>query len=323
MNRERCARAIARIRGAARAGRWRGILLAAFACGATPVRATSIGVAMVPPVAFMQLLRDGIERHAKSESVSVRFAYAPEGAGEQQIAQIRTFIAERVDALLVVPVDAAASATITRLAQEADIPLVYMNNGPREDWFAGRVAFVLPNDIVAGRLQMRKLAQMLNGTGRVAIISGHPAHAGSLLRTQGVKEVMAEFPGLHLVAEASADWDRGKAGALVAGWLARKTGIDAIAANNDEMAIGAAEAIEASGLPARQILIGGVDATADGMEAMQRKRLAVTVYQDATLQSRRAVDDALALIHRQPVQQYDWMPFVLVTDRMSSTHFSR
>ncbi len=56
---------------------------------------------------------------------------------------------------------------------------------------------------------------------------------------------------------------------------------------------------------------------------MQRKRMAVTVYQDAGLQARRAVDDALKLIRREPVQQYDWVPFELVTDRMSTTHFSK
>ncbi|MGH1591495.1 hypothetical protein ACRBEV_27865 [Methylobacterium phyllosphaerae] len=56
---------------------------------------------------------------------------------------------------------------------------------------------------------------------------------------------------------------------------------------------------------------------------MQTKRLAVTIYQDAATQSRRALDDALALMRREPVPQVDWVPFELVTDRMSTTHFSR
>lgn len=98
---------------------------------------------------------------------------------------------------------------------------------------------------------MRKLAQMLNGTGSVAILSGHPTHPGAASRTQGVKEVMRDFPNLHLVAEAAADWDRAKARAAVAKWLAQGRSIAAIAAYNDEMAIGAAEAVEAAGSPAR------------------------------------------------------------------------
>lgn len=305
------------------AGILRNAVAGALVCASAPALATTVGVAMIPPVAFTRLLQEGIVEHAKSRGVSVQFAHAQEGDGAQQIAQIRQFIAEKVDALLVMPVEASANATITHMAQEADIPLVYMSNGPREDWFAGRVAFVLPNDLVAGRLQMRKLAEMLNGTGRVAILSGHATHAGAALRTQGVKEVMAEYPGLQRVAEGTADWDRAKARARVADWLVQNIAIDAIAANNDEMALGAAEAVEAAGIPAGRILIGGVDATADGIAAMQRKRLAVTIHQDAAAQGGRAIDDALALIRREPVQQYDWMPFELVTDRMSTTHFAK
>lgn len=328
MNRSFRAQGIIRNRSASWAlfdrARWG---LAAFLVLVTPdsmaAASTTLGVTMIPPVAFTQFVHDRIEEHAASRGVAVQFAYAPEGAGEQQIAQVRSFIQAKVDALLVMPVDAAANATITRLAQDADIPLVYFNDGPREDWLPGRVAFVLPNDLVAGRLQMRKLAQMLNGSGSVAILSGHPAHAGSALRTQGVKEVLQEFPDLHLVAEGVADWNRAKARALVAGWLARGTTIDAIAANNDEMALGAAEAVEAAGIPAGRILIGGVDAIPDAIAAMQRKRLAVTIHQDAAIQGGRAVDDALALIRHEPVQQYDWTPFELVTDRMSTAHFAR
>jgi ribose transport system substrate-binding protein/inositol transport system substrate-binding protein len=298
-------------------------LLAIVVSGSTMAGATTLGVTMIPPVAFTQLLHDRIAEHAKSRGVAVQFAYAPERAGDQQIAQVRSFIDAKVDALLVMPVDAAANATITRLAREADIPLVYFNNGPREDWFPGRVAFVLPNDLVAGRLQMRKLAQMLDGTGSVAILSGHPSHFGSVLRTQGVKEVMREFPNLRLAAEAPADWDRAKARAIVAGWLAQGMSIAAIAANNDEMALGAAEAVEAAGIPAGRILIGGVDAIPDAIAAMQQKRLAVTIHQDAAIQGAKAVDDALALIRHEPVQQYDWAPFELVTDRMSTAHFAK
>ena len=298
-------------------------LVFALTTCARPASATTIAILTIPPTAQTRLLHDGLEEHARARNVLVHVAYAREGAGDQQVGQARRFIAEKVDALVVMPADPSAGAVITRLAQEADIPLVYVNNWLGADWSAGRVVFVMPNDLVAGRLQMRKLAQMLNGVGRVALIGGHASHPGSALRTRGAKEVMAEFPGLRLVAETITDGDRLTARSAVTGWLAKGIRIDAIAATNDEMAIGAAEAIAAVGLPAGRILIGGVDATADGMQAMQDKRLAVTIYQDAATQSRRAIDDALALIQHEPVQQYDWMPSELITDRISTTHFSR
>jgi ABC-type sugar transport system substrate-binding protein len=284
--------------------------------GAAPAAAGTIGVTMVPPVAFFQLLRDGIRERVKTHpGHDVAFAFAETGNGAKQVEQVKAFIRSRVDALIVLPVEAAATAEITRLAQDADIPLVYVNNGPREDWFAGRVALALPNDLVAGRLQMTILARLMGGRGQLAIIRGPTSHSASALRTQGVKEILAGFPGITIVEEASADWDRARAAALVRQWLAAGRAIDAIAANNDEMAIGAADALEAAKIPSGRILVGGVDGTPDGIEAMHRQRMAVTVFQDAALEGGRAVDDAVKLIRREPVQQYDWIAFDLITDR--------
>jgi ABC-type sugar transport system substrate-binding protein len=278
---------------------------------------------MTLPVASTPRLHDSLEEHARARSLLLRFAYAPEGAAEQQIAQIRNLIAAKVDALLVMPVGPAVTATVTRLAREADIPLVYVNDGPREDWLAGRIALVIPSDLVAGRLQMRKLAQMMNGTGRLAILSGRPDDAGSILRTRGIKEVMAAFPRLQLVAEGAADGERRKASTLVSGWLADGTGIDVIAASNDAMAHGAADAVEASGLPAggdpyRRYRCdcgrhAGHAAETPGSDPSPGRHAA----------GPRAIDDALALIAHRPVPQYDWVPFTLVTDRISTMQFSK
>ncbi|WCS25445.1 substrate-binding domain-containing protein [Methylobacterium sp. NMS14P] len=299
-----------------------GTLVLALGAWAFPASAATIAI-LTPPAAAARRLHDGLDEHARARGVEARFAEAPEGAGEVQIAQVRKFIAAKVDALVVMPVDLSAREEITRLALEADVPLVLIGQGPRADWFAGRVTHVVPHDLVAGRLQMRKLAQMLGGTGRVALIAGSASDPASVLRQKGARDVLSVSPGLRLVAETTADGGRAPARAAVAGWLTRGLGIDVIAAGSDEMALGAAEAVEAAGIPAGRILIGGVDATADGMQAMQDKRLAVTIYQDAGTLSRRAVDDALALIRREPVPHVDGVPCELVTDRMSTTHFAR
>lgn len=299
------------------------LLIACLAGLAPPASATTLGVLMPPPAANMQILHDEIEARAQTLGLTVRFAYAPHGAGVQQIEQMRRLIATKVDALVFLPVDVDGFATVTRLAQEADVPLVYVDDGPRVDWIAGRVACVIPNAIAAGRLQMRKLAQMLNGTGRIAILAGDSVHPAAKLRSQGVREVIAAVPGLQIIVEAAGDWDRGEAAAAVSGWIARGLAIDAIVADSDAMAIGAADALKAHGLAAGRVLIGGVGATVDVMTAMQRQQIAVTVHQDPAARGRRAVEDALKLLRREPVQQYDWMPPELITDRMAATHFAK
>ena len=174
----------AQMRSRLRRAAWAGAL-AVIVC-AKPATATTIAVLMTPPAALTRLLHDSLQEHAVARGITVHFDYAPEGAGAQQIAQARRVIAEKVDALVVSPVDSSAWAAIIRLAQEADVPLVAVNGAPRSAWFAGRVAFVQPDDLVAGRLQMRKLGQMLDGRGRVGILAGCTSHPGSTLRADGV-----------------------------------------------------------------------------------------------------------------------------------------
>jgi ribose transport system substrate-binding protein/inositol transport system substrate-binding protein len=244
----------------------------------TPAAATTIGVTMVPPIAFFQYLRDGIVAHAKQMAgVELQIAFAEPTEAAKQIAQVKSFIDSHVDAIIVLPADAAATGEITRMAQQAHIPLVYVNNGPREDWFDGKIALVLPNDLVAGRVQMVKLCALMGGKGNLAIIRGPSAHSAAALRTQGVKEVLANCPGVGVVKNEAADWDRKRAQDMVADWLASGVKIDAIAANNDEMAIGAAAALDGAKIPRGQILVGGVDATPDGLAAMQDNRITVTL----------------------------------------------
>ncbi|MBB4200807.1 sugar ABC transporter substrate-binding protein [Rhodoblastus sphagnicola] len=287
-----------------------------FAAAEGAASATMIGVSMNPPEAFFKLLKDGIQDHLKTTpGVEVKFEFVESGAGPKQIGQVKEFIHSHVDAIVVLPVDASATGEITRLAQEAKIPLVYVNNGPREDWFAGRIALALPNDLIAGRLQMAKLAQLIGGKGKIVILRGPSTHSAAGLRTQGVKEILADYPGITIIEEAEAGWDRKIAQDTIAGWLAKGDKIDAIAANNDEMAIGAANALIAARIPKDQILVAGVDATPDGVKLMRDGGMAVTVYQDAALEGRRAIDDAIKLSRNEVVQQYDWVALDLVTTK--------
>lgn len=292
------------------------VLASMVACGMAPLcaHAAEIGVTMVPPVGFFKFLRDGIDAHARQLSdVKVLFAFAEAGAGAAQVEQVKAYIGRHVDGLVVLPVDADATAEITRLAREANTPLVFVNNGPREDWFAGRVALAIPNDMVAGRLQMDKLASLLGGKGQIVIIKGPASHSAAALRTQGVREILAQYPDIRVIEEDTAEWDRRKARDLMAGWLRKGDRIDAVAANNDEMALGAVAAIADAGLPDGKIIVAGIDGLPDAVEAIKARKMTFSVLQDAQKESSKALDDVLDLISNKPTQQFDWVSFELMT----------
>ncbi|WP_455985440.1 substrate-binding domain-containing protein [Methylorubrum extorquens] len=115
----------------------------------------------------------------------------------------------------------------------------------------------------------------------------------------------------EIVAEASANWNRQQAQDQVKAWLQSGLKLDAIAANNDEMALGAAAALKAAGLSGK-VLVGGVDGTSDGIAAVKSGELWVSVLQDAQMQGSQAAIDAMKLARGEYVQPYDWVPHGLI-----------
>lgn len=229
----------------------------------------------------------------------------------RQLGQVENFIAQKVDVLIVNPADTAATRKITERALAAGIPLVYLNSRPEVDGFPAGVVFVGTDERAIGRLQMEYLAEKMGGKGHLAIILGRLAHDDTRKRTAGVKDVLAKYPGIKVVEEQSGDWQREKGLDLMNNWLLGGREIDAVAANNDEMGIGAAMALLRAGR--REIPVGGIDGTPDGLAAIARKQLAVTVLRDPVAMGNGAVDAAVKLAQRQALQGDLWIPVHLVT----------
>ena len=100
---------------------------------------------------------------------------------------------------------------------------------------------------------------------------------------------------------------------LMTNWLTAGEPFDAVFANNDEMAIGAIQAMKSAGIDMKDVVVVGVDATQDGLAAMKAGELDVTVFQNARGQAAGAVDAALALARGEAVDQVVYIPFELVT----------
>ena len=134
-------------------------------------------------------------------------------------------------------------------------------------------------------------------------------------RTKDIHEVIAtpDCSGIKIVAEQTATWDRTQAQNLMTNWLSKGLKFDAVVSNNDEMAIGAMQAMKAAGIDTKTAIVGGVDATQDALASMKSGDLKVTVFQDAAGQGKGAVDAAMALAAGKPVEKKVYIPFLLVT----------
>jgi inositol transport system substrate-binding protein len=267
---------------------------------------------------FIVNIKEAMEIRAEELGVKLIINDA-ERSAEKQIQQIESFIAQRVDAIILNPCEVEASSPAVDKAIRAKIPIVNVNSETR----SVPTAFVGSRDEQSAEIAMGYLAERLKGDGKIVMLSGYPGQAAEIKRSQGAKSTLAKHPGLELIAEQTANWSREEGMALMENWLqANKGQIDAVFAQNDEMGMGALKALESAGLK-DQIVLVGVDAIADALQAVKDGRLDATVFQNAKGQGRTSVETALQIIKGEPYEKEVFIPFELVTSENVDAYLNR
>lgn len=272
-----------------------------------------VSIAQVDDV-FLAQMRDYMATHARElPGVTLQFEDA-QGDVVRQLNQVQNFTAQGMDAIIVNAVDTAATQKMTVNAQQAKIPLVYVNRRPEFKEVPPGVAYVGSDEIKAGEIQMRYLAEKMGGKGNLAIMLGLLSNNATHNRTLGVKNVLKDYPDIKIVEEQSAEWQRSKAIDLMNNWIVSGRKIDAVAANADEMAIGAAMAISQAGMqPGKDILVAGSDGGAAGLDAVKKGQLLVTAYQDNKGQAVGSIDLAVKMVKKQPYDAELTIPYRQIT----------
>ena len=158
-----------------------------------------------------------------------------------QVQQVESFIAQKVDAIILNPCEVEASSPAVDKAVAGGIPVVNVNSETR----SAPTAFVGSRDEESARIAMDYIAKRLHGKGNVVMMHGFMGQAAQIKRDRGAREVLAKNPGLHLLADQTAEWDRAKAMTLMENWIqSYGPQINAVFAQNDEMAMGALIALE-------------------------------------------------------------------------------
>lgn len=224
----------------------------------------------------------------------------PQRSAEKQVQQVENFILQKVDAIILNP---AVAKALGRRHPDRH------NSQTR----AKPTAFVGSLDEESARIAMEYIAERLGGAGNVLMMQGFLGQTAQIDRERGALEVVAKYPGLHLKAEQTADWDRAKAVTLMENWI-QSFGdeIDAVFAHNDEMGMGAVLALEQAGIKDK-VVVASVDAITDALEAVADGRLDATVFQDARDQGGRAVEVAVRILRGEPHDRETYIPFQLVT----------
>lgn len=270
----------------------------------------TVGVALANfDLNFVSILRTRMQQELKASQLNSQFVDA-KGDVALQVQQVDDFINQGVDAIILNPVDTQGVLPMINAAKKAGIPLVFVNRKP-EVKLPENMAYVGSDSALGGEMQMEALAKKMNYKGNVAILMGALSNEEARERTRAVEAVISKYKNMKVIEKQTAKWQRNEAVDVVSGWLLNQRPIDAIAANNDEMAIGAIMAL--SQAKNEKILVAGIDGTPDGQQFIKNSKMALTIFQDARGQATGAVQVTKALLDKKKVETLNWVPYKLIT----------
>jgi ribose transport system permease protein len=273
------------------------------ACTTSPEADQTLTIAFVPKALnspFWADMERAAEREAAAQGVHlVSLAAERETDVERQYQIIENLIQQDVDAILLSPAGSKELVPAIRKANDAGIPVLLLDTRIDEAAAASVgaevVTYIGSDNFEGGRVAGRALGAALHGRGEVAIIEGISGHETADQRRLGFLDGLEAFPGIGVVASQTANWERARAYTVAENLLQAHPEIDAIFAANDEMALGALEAVAAA-RRLDHVKVVGFDAIPDALANIRTGRLLGSVAQFPSEMGRLGVRHAVALV---------------------------
>lgn len=223
-----------------------------------------VGVTVYDMSSFITQGQEGMEAFAEANGIELLWNSAG-GDVATQATQVETLINQGVDAIIIVPVAADSLQSQLQAAADAGIPVLAVNTTLADESLI--TSAVLPDDVAAGAQQMEQMAAALGGKGNIVILQGPLGSSPELDRTAGIESVLEKYPDIKVLAMDTANWKRDEAANKVANWITSfGDDLDGIVAENDDMALGAIQAMKEAGI---KLPVVGIDGIEDGLRAVQ------------------------------------------------------
>lgn len=255
-----------------------GVALAAFAVLATAAcssgtPATSgsaaskkmrVGVTVYNMSSFITQGQEGMKAYADANNIELVWNSANNDVS-QQANQVDQLVNAKVDAIIIVPVQADSLSPQMTAAKNAKIPVIAVNTALKDT--GALTSSVLPDDIAAGAQEMEQMAKKLNGKGNIVILQGPLGSSPELDRTKGIEDTLKKYPEIKVLAKDTANWARDEAVNKTKNWLSSfGDEIDGIVSENDDMGLGAVQALSEA---KKTVPVVGIDGIEDGLRAVK------------------------------------------------------
>ena len=251
----------------------------------------------------------GIEDYVKDMSNVELLILDAEGKGENHMKHAETFISREVDVALIGPYDASAGQPAVEALLEAGIPTITLKAEISDNSIC---PYVGQDDAVAGEIEMQWVADQLDGKGNIVIIEGPIGNSAQILRNEGIYKVLENYPDINVLYTQTDNWNREDGMSLMENWLQTGAQIDAVVAHNDDMALGAYDALVDAGLDG-EILCIGIDAIAAAMQSVAAGELDATVLQDSYGIGAKGIEVALKAVAGETLESTYYIDPVLLT----------
>ena len=221
---------------------------------------------------------ESIVSEAKKRGADLKMSDAQQKQ-ENQIKALRSFVAQRVDAIILAPVVETGWQPVLREVKRANIPVVLVDRGINVSDQSLYATLIASDFVQEGRMAADWLAKKLNGKGNIVELQGTTGAAPAIDRKKGFEQGIAKQPGLKIIKSQSGDFTRSKGKEVMEAFLkAEGKNIQAVYAHNDDMALGAIQAIEEAGFkPGTDIIVVSIDGVKDAFNAMVAGKLNCSV----------------------------------------------
>lgn len=279
-----------------------GIVLAAVLAGGCARGEDRQTIALVPKAMdseFWLAVRDGARAAIEGRDDVVLSVLAPDREinVDQQVSILEDQIQRGAKVLVVAPAGSAQVVPVLQAAVDRGIPVVLVDTDAP---LPGKASYVGTDNRAGGTLAARYIIEQV-GTGKVALIHGVPGNQSQDDRAAGFSEAIAAAPALQVVARQPANSERSLGLTVMENILTAHPDIRAVFATNDQMALGAVEAIAAR-RQTTPIVVVGFDATAEAVQAIIDGRMSASIAQRPTEMGRRGIEAALALMDGRQVE---------------------
>jgi len=258
---------------------------------------------------FVQYITSGMWEWQKKNAPNVKMevVFADDDA-TKQLSQVETFISEKVDAIIINPVDKVQGATAVDEAAAANIPVLTVNTLTTSTKVTAHVG---SDDVQSGYLQMNRIIKVIGEKGKVAYVDAVLGHSAQIGRKAGYKKALAEHPGVTLVVPDVGNWSGDESMKLVEDWLQSGKQFDAIACMADVQLIGVVTAIKNAN-KAGKIVLAGMDCDPLVMGYIKQGIVDDSIWQDGVGQGANVVRLALDAVKGKKIADF-YLPYEVCT----------